>query len=176
MSIERTLEKVSRDCDRGDYGKARDRLHSLIASYPDNLSLRRKLGDIYRKMHYPAMTGRYWYLEAEKTPEMQQACTAFEKSCGNDPLQILLALKFRGDPNALHSDFARQVLTSLQKEVESRYNLIIDHRKPAKGNWQAANNRERFAVRAFAAGCILALLITAGLALIGLQTFLSWIF
>lgn len=39
MSLEETLKKVGRDIASGDYGKARDRLHGLIATYPNNLAL-----------------------------------------------------------------------------------------------------------------------------------------
>jgi hypothetical protein len=44
MAIEQTLNRVERDIASGDYGRARDRLHGLIATYPNDLALRRKLG------------------------------------------------------------------------------------------------------------------------------------
>jgi hypothetical protein len=86
---EKTLRRIEQDIVSGDYGKARDRLHGLLGSYPHDLSLRRMLGDIYWHLQYPVMAGRYWYLEEEKTPAMSVACAAFERSCGSDPVQIL---------------------------------------------------------------------------------------
>jgi hypothetical protein len=47
MSIETTLQNVELDIAAGNYDKARDRLLGLISTYPNELSLRRKLGDIY---------------------------------------------------------------------------------------------------------------------------------
>lgn len=78
-------------------GKARDRLHGLISTFPNELDLRKKLGDIYFKLKYPAMAGRYWYLEKNKTPGMIKACIVFENSMGNDVNKIARALKYKGD-------------------------------------------------------------------------------
>ena len=66
MSKDSTLKKVEYDVSQGDFGKARDRLHSLIGTYPDDLSLRSELARIYAKLQYPIMAGRYWYLEESK--------------------------------------------------------------------------------------------------------------
>lgn len=38
--------KVDSDMAAGNLGKARDRLHGLILTHPDDLTLRRELGDI----------------------------------------------------------------------------------------------------------------------------------
>ncbi len=129
MSKEQTLEKINADILAGDFGKARDRLLGLIATYPDDLSLRRNLGDIYGELRYPAMAGRYWYLEANRTPEMQRACEAFERACGQDPLQILLALKFRGDLQSVQDSYARTTLLALRERVKQKHGYEIDLRK-----------------------------------------------
>jgi hypothetical protein len=70
VPIEKSLEIVQKDINNGDLGKARDRLHGLISSSPDNLSLRKLLGNIYWQLQMPEMAGRYWYLEAEKDEKM----------------------------------------------------------------------------------------------------------
>jgi hypothetical protein len=64
-----TLQKIEDEIEAGDYGKARDRLHGLLVTYPDDLSIRRRLGDVCWQLQHPAMAGRYWYLEADQTPE-----------------------------------------------------------------------------------------------------------
>jgi hypothetical protein len=43
MPIDETLDKVASEIAAGDLGKARDRLHGLLNTYPD-LGLRRRLG------------------------------------------------------------------------------------------------------------------------------------
>ncbi|GLV65106.1 hypothetical protein Bmyc01_37750 [Bacillus mycoides] len=44
---EKTLKRIEKDLKNNNLGKARDRLHGLIATYPNELELRKKLGDIY---------------------------------------------------------------------------------------------------------------------------------
>lgn len=106
MPIEQTLAHIEQDITAENYSKARDRLLGLVSTYPDDLSLRRKLGDVYWKVQNPVQAGRYWYLEAEKSPEMVQACREFERSRENDPLKILLGLRFKGDVAAIEDDYA----------------------------------------------------------------------
>jgi len=95
--ISKTLKDIEEDIKNDDLGKARDRLHGLISTFPNELELRKKLGDIYFELKYPAMAGRYWYLEENKTPLMVHACIEFEKSMGNDINNIARALKYKGD-------------------------------------------------------------------------------
>jgi hypothetical protein len=84
MTKTSTLEHVEQDIAAGDYSKVRDRLHGLLRTYPSDLTLRNRLGDVYWDLRYPAMAGRYWYLEDHKTPDMITACAAFERTYGND--------------------------------------------------------------------------------------------
>ncbi|MFC7371404.1 DUF6584 family protein [Fictibacillus iocasae] len=93
------LKRVEEDIAAGDLGKARDRLHGLLSTYPDNLEIRKKLGDVYHQLQDPAMAGRYWYLEKEKTPEMQAACEKFEKAHGYKPDRVERALKYTKHQN-----------------------------------------------------------------------------
>jgi len=110
MSKESTFKKISKDITEGNIGKARDRLHGLISTYPNDLELRTKLAEIYHKLQLPEMAGRYWYLEENKTEEMKAACLIFEKSCRN---HLREALKFRGNINKIDSVFAKEKLLSL---------------------------------------------------------------
>jgi hypothetical protein len=116
----KTLKKVEEDIKNNDLGKARDRLHGLIATYPNEIKLRKKLGDIYWKLKYPSMAGRYWYLEESKTPEMIQACQQFEGSLGNDPIEILRILKFKGDIEVINNLQSRLIFSSLKKQARKR--------------------------------------------------------
>lgn len=175
MSIEQTLERIDRDIASGDHGKARDRLHGLIATYPDDLTLRRKLGDVYWKLQYPAMAGRYWYLEEDKSSTMVAACQAFEHSCGKDPLQILLALKFRGDVESIRDTLAGRTLLQLHAEARSKHRYYVDFRKRGAERYDQATSVEGLTDRVLKAGCIVSLLIALGLLVVGLLTVLAWI-
>ena len=167
----RALSRVQVDIDRGDLGKARDRLHGLVAQYPNDLSLRARLAEVYANLKYPRMAGRYWYLESDKTPRILEACRAFEESCGHDALHILLAIKYRGDPPAL-PDENRAILEGLQKRSEAQHGYFPDMRAKGRERWKPGRKATR-------ADRVLALLFAAFLiglvvlAAIGLLTILS---
>ncbi|MDP4551907.1 DNA helicase [Alkalihalobacillus macyae] len=114
----KTLKKIEKDIEGNDLGKARDRLHGLISTYPNELKLRRKLGDIYYKLDHPSMAGRYWYLEEKKTPEMSKACSKFEEAMGEDSYNIVRALKFKGDKEMIERLDLDQFSYPLRNEVK----------------------------------------------------------
>ncbi len=174
MPIDETLERIEREIASDDLGKARDRLHGLIATYPYNLSLRQRLGDVYWALHHPAMAGRYWYLVEDKSAQMTAACDAFERSCGNSLLQILLALKFRGNPECLADEYAARRLLDLQAEVQDEYNYFIDFQRQGADRFEWVPGR-RLSTRLAEAGCVALVLVAMALLLVGLYTVLAWI-
>ena len=131
MSKETVLSRVEADLHRGDQGKARDRLHTLVFNYPNDVALRTQLAEVYYRLQFPAMAGRYWYLGGYRTPEMETAVAAFEKSCGNDPLLMLSAVKFRGDPYEI-PNYARDRLTALRQAVRNKYDFFPDVYTPSR--------------------------------------------
>ena len=135
------LSKVQQDIDRGDLEKARDRLHGLISSDPDNLEFRAQLGEIYWQMHMPAMAGRYWYMVESKDDRMVEACRRFEKQCGNDPLQILMALKFKGAVDQIQDTYAGKTLTALHQQAKEKYSWYEDFR--ARGAAKYYHRKEK---------------------------------
>jgi hypothetical protein len=175
MSKEQTLIKVEQDIAGGDLGKARDRLHGLIAAYPDDLSLRSQLGDVYERLQYPAMAGRYWYLVEKKTPDMLAACNQFEQTCGNDSLQILRSLKFRGDPEAIEDEFAAKRLQSLQKRVSSEYGFTVDFNKPGDEKY-VPTRKNKFLSALSKLGCVVIILAMLALLVIGGIATYRWFF
>jgi len=172
---EKTLNRIEGDIASGDYGKARDRLHGLIATYPDALALRRRLGNVYGQLQYPAMAGRYWYLEGDRSQEMEAACRAFEEACGDDPVQMLLALKFRGDVEAIADTFAGRTLLVLQERAREERDCTIGFGKPGKEKVQYTSPQSTMS-RWLLAGCLLAVLASLGLMVVGLVTAIQWIF
>jgi predicted Zn-dependent protease len=174
MPLETTLQRIEAELAQGDYGKARDRLHGLLVTYPQNLALRRRLAEIYHLLHQPAMAGRYWYLEADQSPEMAAARAAFQRSCGEDPLQILQALKFRGDPTALEGP-ARQTLAELQAQVADRYGMELDFRARGRRRYRLTSRQERRS-RLLLAGCVASLVAGLALMMIGLAWVIDKIF
>ncbi len=133
MPLAQTLQKVEEDVRSGDYGKATARLHGLIGSYPGNLELRQQLGELYWNLRMPAMAGRYWYLVENKDERMQAACKRFEEQFGNDPFHMLLALKFKGDVEAIQGTYAGRVLNDLEQRASRKYPCM---RTSARTAWR----------------------------------------
>ncbi|MDV7767524.1 DNA helicase [Peribacillus sp. CSMR9] len=157
----KTIKKIEEDIEKNDLGKARDRLHGLISTFPNELDLRRKLGDIYIALKYPSMAGRYWYLEKNKSPEMVKACIQFEKSMGNDPIRIGRAIKFKGDSEVLKRLQLDQVISPIQNKVKE--NLLEEPEDPFKD-------------KLVIFGCFSIIILTIIFALIGVYALFNWIF
>lgn len=171
MSIEKTFKKIQEDIEKGDLGKARDRLHSLIFAYPDEIPLRRKLAEIYSILKFPSMAGRYWYLEEIKNKEMEIAIEIFEKSCGKDPLKILFALKFRGNIDKLPK-YSKDKLLKIQLECKNKYGAYPVFGLKGIKRWEK-NLIKEFKKEFFP---FLILFIIIFLIFVGLITVFKWIF
>lgn len=156
----KTIKKSEEDIKENDIGKARDRLHGLISTYPNELELRRKLGDIYFKLKYPSMAGRYWYLEKNKTPEMIKACIQFEKTMGNDPFLIAKALKFKGDNEILKNLELDQVISPVQNKVKEKLQEEPD---------DSVNDK------LIIIGCFSIIILTILFTLIGVYSLFNWL-
>ena len=172
---EETLERIEKDIAAGDCGKARDRLHGLLTSYPQDLELRCKLGDVYWRLQYPAMAGRYWYLEEAKSATMTAACTVFERSCGSDPAQMLLALKFKGDLAPLHESYAGSMLLALQAQARERSGYQIEFGRSGKERYQYTRQFKSRG-KVLLLGLLAVVAVVLGLMIVGLATVLQWIF
>ncbi|MDQ0219788.1 DUF6584 family protein [Peribacillus cavernae] len=157
----KTLKKIEEDVQNEDLGKARDRLHGLISTYPDELELRRKLGDIYSALKYPSMAGRYWYLEKNKTPEMEKACLQFENSMGNDPIRISRALKYKGDREIIKSLQVDQMIYPIQNKVKE---ILTEEPEDTLED------------KLVTIGCISILILIISLICIGIYTVFDWVF
>jgi hypothetical protein len=91
MSKAIVLQRVIDDIAHKDLGKARDRLHTLIQQHPYDLELRHILGRIYLELCYPREAGRWLYLVDDQDERVLEAISQFEKSCGNNPCNLLRA-------------------------------------------------------------------------------------
>lgn len=172
MSKESTLERVALDIQRGDLGKARQRLHGLIVTYPCDLSLRARLAEVYWKLQYPSMAGRYWYLEEERTEEMRAAVTAFEKECEGDSWLILKGLKLRVNTQSLEEPFARATTEGLVKACKWRHSHELPGPpKPRRGR---RSKREEVLDAVRCCGCAVVFLTAAVLFFGGIIALMEW--
>ena len=158
MPLSETLARVEREIAAKDLGRARDRLTGLVGTYPNDLSLRRRLAEVYWTLGDRAMAGRYWYLEEDRTEEMHDAITAFEHSHGGDGELIRRALKFRGDASRLPERLSTLLEPHAGRRATDRND---DSASPFPG---------------FRYGCMAALALAATFAMIGFVTVLRWLF
>lgn len=86
------IERAEADYQAGDYGMARQRLASLLASrgYSNDLLIR--LGEISWAMHDHEEAGRYWIASTAQGDEVEQAIAAFIAFHGPDPRQLVAQL------------------------------------------------------------------------------------
>jgi hypothetical protein len=140
MSIlEKPMDRVRDDIQRNDLGKARDRLHGLIVSRPDDLALRKQLGGIYGRLQMPEMAGRYWYLEEEKDETMRAACRRFESQFHGDPALMLFAIRFKGDLERINDTFAGRTLSELHQKAKEKHGWYENYRN--KGALKFAHSK-----------------------------------
>ncbi|MBA4385681.1 MAG: DNA helicase [Anaerolinea sp.] len=132
MVKQQSLIQIQIDLQSGNLGKARDRLHGLIQTYPDDLELRSRLAEIYLQLQLPEMAGRYWYLNENKNERMTQACSIFEERFNHDPLQMLFAIKFKGDVAGIAESFAGKTLLELHQQAKEKYQWYEDFRRKGK--------------------------------------------
>lgn len=93
MPYDETRAKIEQEILEGKLGVARDRLHGLIVTYPHDLSLRSRLGDVYWALGYPALAGQWWFLDEDLTDEKRQAIHEFARAHRNDVKLMMHALK-----------------------------------------------------------------------------------
>ncbi|UWW95990.1 hypothetical protein GO605_14935 [Streptomyces murinus] len=68
MPLKDTLARVDADLAAGRIPAARQRLRGLVSSFPSDLTLRRRLAEVYRLYDEPAEAGRWMYLEEDRDP------------------------------------------------------------------------------------------------------------
>ncbi len=172
MSKELTLKRVESEIAAGDLGKARDRLHGLSRTYPDDLSLRSRLAEIYWKLQFPHMAGCYWFLEDNQTDDTRHAVASFEKRCGGDPWIMLHSIKFRGHPDSV-SPFAKQRLDDLISRCKKKYGSYQDFRGQRTRYVETA--KQKWINILFTIGCLSVLILIGLCAIVGLSTIIVWL-
>lgn len=172
------MAMIEKDMLAGNLGKARDRLHGLLVSYPDNLNLRKQLGDIYWLLQMPDMAGRYWYLEEMKDERMSTACRIFEKQFKNDPAFILLAIKFKGNTKNDPDTFANQTLEKLHQKAREKHYWYADYQKKGIAKFQRvadAPETKKNLGKMIKWGCIILVIFSAFFLVFGVISFVKWI-
>jgi hypothetical protein len=172
MPKQATLRRVREDIRQGDLGRARDRMQGLIATYPQDLSLRPDLAEIYWQLRHPSMAGLYWYLEPEQTEEIQTAIAAFERECGGDPWIMLRRLKIRWDPDEMPEGFAKQRISELTEASRTKHGIVpVFSQSGTQSAHTSASRRNGLLLRI---GCALVTLTIVSLSILGVVQIAGW--
>jgi hypothetical protein len=148
------LDRVAADLARGHTAPAIQRLSSLVAAHPTDLDLRRRLADAQRLVGNSIEAGRWGYLHADADPAETDA---FERAYPS-PARRLRELRWPVRGQAA-TDFARNRLTALGAADRA---TTVPAGTPGL-RWLPRRT------------LVLALALTAPLAILGLYTAIQWL-
>ncbi|GAA2924371.1 DUF6584 family protein [Kitasatospora cinereorecta] len=127
MPLRETLARVDADLAAGRVPVARQRLRGLISSFPHDLSLRRRLAEVYRLYGDAAEAGRWMYLEEDRDAD---ETAAFETRYGS-PVWRMKALAWHGPEAKAATNFAEGQLVAVRTACAEKLGHPVDWEDPA---------------------------------------------
>ncbi|WP_405772124.1 DUF6584 family protein [Streptomyces sp. NBC_01538] len=110
MPLRETLARIDADLAAGRVPVARQRLRGLVSSFPYDLTLRRRLAEVYRLYGDAAEAGRWMYLDEDRDAD---ETAAFEARYGS-PGWRMKALAWRGPEATAATAFAEGQLVAVR--------------------------------------------------------------
>lgn len=128
--------RIEQDLKAGRKKKACDRLRNMINQFPDDISLREKLAQIYHDSGFKDEAGKFWIFSEPQNFEMKEAVELYRKSFSNSGNAILKDIVFRGDKTQL-SEYAKNILKELETDSFKKTKRIPDFKRKQreKGNY-----------------------------------------
>ncbi|MFJ9721280.1 DUF6584 family protein [Streptomyces sp. NPDC101209] len=127
MPLEETLDRVDADLAAGRVPVARQRLRGLVSSFPQDLTLRRRLAEVYRLYGDAAEAGRWMYLEGEQNADETAAFEARYGSAG----RRMKALVWQGPEAKAATAFAQEQLVAVRTACAQEVGHPVDWDDPA---------------------------------------------
>nr|WSZ11930.1 hypothetical protein OH837_00460 [Streptomyces canus] len=127
MPLRDTLARVDADLAAGRVPVARQRLRGLVSSFPYDLTLRRRLAEVYRLYGDAAEAGRWMYLEEDRNAD---ETAAFEARYGS-PGWRMKALAWRGPEAMAATSFAEKQLVAVRTACAEEQGHPVDWDDPA---------------------------------------------
>ncbi|MEU0057734.1 DUF6584 family protein [Streptomyces sp. NPDC006334] len=127
MSLRETLARVDADLAAGRVPVARQRLRGLVSSFPNDLTLRRRLAEVYRLYGDAAEAGRWMYLEEDRNAD---ETAAFEARYAS-PAWRMKALAWRGPEATAGAAFAEKQLVAVRTACAEELGQPVDWEDPA---------------------------------------------
>ncbi|MGW2956439.1 DUF6584 family protein [Streptomyces eurythermus] len=122
MPLSETLARVDADLAAGRVPLARQRLRGLVSSFPYDLTLRRRLAEVYRLYGDAAEAGRWMYLEEDRDAA---ETAAFEARYGS-PAWRMKALAWRGPEAMAANAFAERQLVAVRTACAEELGRAVD--------------------------------------------------
>ncbi|MFJ3190783.1 DUF6584 family protein [Streptomyces halstedii] len=161
MPLRETLARVDADLAAGRVPVARQRLRGLISSFPYDLSLRRRLAEVYRLYGDAAEAGRWMYLEEDRNAD---ETAAFEARYGS-PGWRMKALAWHGPEAKAATAFAEGQLVAVRTACAGKQGHPVDwtdptsYRDDLKGEREAPSGPWTAGGVLAGAGCLVAALV-----------------
>ncbi|MFJ3088307.1 DUF6584 family protein [Streptomyces sp. NPDC086838] len=127
MPLRETLARVDAELAAGRVPLARQRLRGLISSFPHDLTLRRRLAEVYRLYGDTAEAGRWMYLEEDRNAEETAAFEARNRSSG----RRMKALAWRGSEATAATAFAEAQLVAVRTARAKELGHTVSWDEPA---------------------------------------------
>ncbi|KAA2217669.1 DUF6584 family protein [Chryseobacterium sediminis] len=130
------MYRIEQDLKEGRKKKACDRLRNMINQFPNDITLRKKLGQIYFEAGFLDEAGKFWILSAPENNEMKNAVEIYRKSLSNSGSAILKDIVFRGDKDCL-DEYATNVMDALEQNSfkVTKHIPVFKAKKREKGNY-----------------------------------------
>ncbi|MGZ2359944.1 hypothetical protein LRE75_25165 [Streptomyces sp. 372A] len=161
MPLTETLARVDADLVAGRVPVARQRLRGLISSFPHDLTLRRRLAEVYRLYGDAAEAGRWMYLEEDRNID---ETAAFETRYGS-PGWRMKALAWHGPEVRAGTAFAEGQLVAVRTACTEKLGHPVDWDDPAsyrgdlKGESEAPSGPWTVGGALAGVGCLVAALV-----------------
>lgn len=160
MPLRETLALVDADLAAGRVPIARQRLRGLISSFPHDLTLRRRLAEVYRLYGDAAEAGRWTYLEEDRNADETAAFETRYASAG----WRMKALAWRGPGTEAATAFAEGQLVAVRTARAEELGHPVDWDDPASyrddpGEYEAPSKSWTVGGVLAGGGCLVALLV-----------------
>jgi hypothetical protein len=127
MPLRETLARVDEELAVGRVPSARQRLRGLVSSFPQDLTLRCRLAEVYRLYGDAAEAGRWMYLDEDRNAD---ETAAFEARYGS-PRRRMKALAWHGPETEAATAFAEGQLTAVRAACAEELGRPVDWNDPA---------------------------------------------
>lgn len=169
MPLRETLARVDADLAAGRVPVARQRLRGLVSSFPHDLTLRRRLAEVYRLYGDAADAGRWMYLEEDRDVD---ETAAFEARYGS-PGRRMKAIAWRGPEAMAATSFAEKQLVAVRTACAEELGHAVDWDDPASYRDALGDTCEEAVSGPWTVGGVL----TGGGCLVGALAFLAiWVY